>query len=981
MDTLGFLSKILPREGIYYACVAGPGKQFRHIPCYSVEELVAEFTQRRDTDGETLYHANATFKNESVVTREGKTEWRVAENQHLLRSFYLDIDTGPEKDYPNKKAAAAGVVSFCSAVQLPLPMMVSSGNGLHCYWVLTEDVLPSEWLPVAFMLAAAAAHEDFRVDRTATIDARRVLRPVGSINRKPNKPSREVTLVSDQPEVSLDFFESQLEAYIKSNSVNVIVKDSYNADLNTALTGHIGPSIPSYAETIAEHCQQIAKMRDTQGDVSFDVWRAVAGTLKHCEDGVEFAVKWTERRAETGHAQTDVEAEMGKWGAGPATCTHFELHNPEGCEGCPQKGKQKSPITLGYRELMQEESEQTVIKDGREVVEIIPEFPRGYSFVNNLMCRSIEIEDRVVVTPFSTTLFYPRARFQKEDSKWALSIRSHMPREGIKDFDIDQASLAAQADMLKSLAANQIVTTHQKSAGANMNAYLKDWLEKLKVETDEQRTYLHFGWQENEHSFLIGNRLYSKNVPPKDVILSHRTKSKLVNFPEQLGSVEVWSQAIDAMYNIPGEEYRQYAIASSFGCALTPMSAEENYCGVLFAITGGQTSKGKTTVSHSALSVWGNPKKLYYSSEDGLTDNALYATLGTYQNVPILLDEYTHIGADAFSKLCYAVSSGVEKSRMTVGKGTGVGFADVASWAVTPFITANKPLHALLSTRGNSEAEAVRLIETHIDEHVMRDVDKMLWQDYTRDVQANYGTAGAVFAQYIVDNRSEVNQLMNKWMRRLVDDVSDRKYRFYRGHAECTMAAVEIANKLGILNFNVEKLYTYAVQLFKRLARDVEDQNSTTTEDAISAMINALSPGIAVTDYYKDLRADSLPELVRLSGEWTGRVIRGSKGNSEPLAGRLYLSMQAVRKWCAENRVGYNEMVIECKRLSLWIPLGEGKFVLGRGTNQTTGQSRCICLNYTTLQGLYDFSFVKDTAPPVRKTPDSYDQRPMASNE
>jgi hypothetical protein len=972
METLDFLQRILPQSGVYYVCMARPTHGGMAHKAFTDLPSMAAFIKKADHTGElALYHACASYKQDHLIENDKKVYRRPA-NRNLARSFWIDLDTGEgrefdengkRKGYADKKSAWLDLRTFCTTVRLPQPLVVDSGNGLHGYWVMDVDMTPSQWLPVAEQLAACLAHCKVYVDTSVTRDFARVLRPVGTVNRKPNKVPREVVVKHDGKGCTFEYFKAALEDFIAEHDIVVESKKEWTGDLNSDLTAHLAPQVPTWAETAADHCAQLAQVRDTEGDVSYEHWRAALGVAKHCEDVEEVAIQWTAKR-HINHAKTDTEFEMNSWDAGPATCAHFALHNPDGCEGCPHSGKVKSPITLGRRELVQEEMVEVVKKDDKLVHAVIPEFPKGFSYMNNLMCQSVENEDRIDIVPFCRTLFYPYRRVRQENNDSVITIRAHMPREGIKEFDVECSVVTKGIDLEKILGAQQIMTTHHSKASKSMQAYLKDWLENRKMTTDEFKTYPHFGWQEGDKEFLVGERLYCHDGQVREALLGSKPRTKASSFPKELGSLEAWSQAIERMYNKPGEEHRQYAIASSFGCALTPLSMEENYNGVLFAIVGGRTSKGKTTVARSALSVWGNPQKMFFGTEDGTTANAMYANLGTYQNLPMLFDEYTHIAADDFSKMCYTVSSGIEKSRLVAGRGSaGVGFAEVASWKLSPFITANKDLHALLSTRGgSSEAEAVRMIQISIDEHQMIDEDKLVWQELTQTVNANCGVAGDAFMRYVITHREEVNAIMDQWMRRLVQDVPELKYRFYRGHAQCSMAALEIAHNLGIVKFNVQRVYEYVVGLFIRLAKDVEEQNTSSVEDSISAMITALSPGIGVTGTYQDMRAGAMPEEVRIIGEWTGRLVIGAKDQNnkpDPLTGRLFLSVLAVRKWCAENRVGYNELLRECQALGLWVPMLNTKFVLGRGTSRPTGQMQCICLNNDQLQRLYGTEFMR----------------------
>jgi hypothetical protein len=71
---------------------------------------------------------------------------RLAANAMSLKSIWIDVDVGPNKLYPDVKAAIAAVFTFCTKHSLPTPSaMVGSGNGLHVYWISKTPLTPAEW--------------------------------------------------------------------------------------------------------------------------------------------------------------------------------------------------------------------------------------------------------------------------------------------------------------------------------------------------------------------------------------------------------------------------------------------------------------------------------------------------------------------------------------------------------------------------------------------------------------------------------------------------------------------------------------------------------------------------------------------------------------------------------------------------------------------------------------------------------------------
>jgi hypothetical protein len=192
---------------------------------------------------------------------------------------------------------------------------------------------------------------------------------------------------------------------------------------------------------------------------------------------------------------------------------------------------------------------------------------------------------------------------------------------------------------------------------------------------------------------------------------------------------------------------------------------------------------------------------------------------------------------------------------------------------------------------------------------------------------------------------------MLAWAKRIEQAIPDTKYRFYRGHVECSMAGLEIARELGLVTFDVEQVYEYAVRLFTDMAENVKTQNTVDIEDALSAVITSLADKIIVSTEYR-ANKDGNAEFARDIKDAVGRYIIGSK-NEKLLAGRLYLKVDAVRSWCAGNRVEFKKLLATAKSMGVLIDLEDSRFVLGRGTTCPAGQVRCICIDMRKLEAIY----------------------------
>ncbi len=131
MNTIEFLRHVLPYEGVY-VLFRNNLAQGRHRQVYfhSIDEL-AEAADYYDSDGWDIYFALSNYT--TVGTRKG-------EDAKQIKAFFLDLDCGPEKEFPSQTEALAQLRAFCTALDLPKPLMVNSGRGVHVYWVLSEPV-------------------------------------------------------------------------------------------------------------------------------------------------------------------------------------------------------------------------------------------------------------------------------------------------------------------------------------------------------------------------------------------------------------------------------------------------------------------------------------------------------------------------------------------------------------------------------------------------------------------------------------------------------------------------------------------------------------------------------------------------------------------------------------------------------------------------------------------------------------------------
>ena len=989
MDTLTFLQTILPESGFKYVVLFERDRPYpRHRAYESLEEMATAITSyNRDSQYTAVYHACSSYlaKFQDVeIKGKAKRVTRKAVNWRSAKCFWLDLDCGegystmvPPKGYESKKAAAVAVSKFAAAVGWPNPMLVSSGNGLHAYWPLTSSVNHTSWVKCADILKASAVLWGLVADPTRTADFASILRPVGTLNRKRADDPKRVSVLRECAPSNAKTLYDAIKVYAAANNVTmapdlgVLPEHLRGEVLNTDLTAHLPYSnAPVDPEIMADKCKQVGAMRNTAGDVGYDHWRGVIGLLTHSEGGRPKAEDWSSERASTGHDSTDWAMRYDTWDAGPSTCEFFSKCNPEGCTGCEFKGKVNTPLVLGRVIPVTVEHEvevATATADETEVI-TIPAYPQGYQWANGLLSRLMVDKDGITqVHSFAPHQFYPTMRIRGEDGAYKIGLRMHLHNNRTRDFQMPFEAMSSASDMLKSLAKYELMQTNHPNAGIHLTAYLRDSLEQLKRRVEETNTLTSFGWKDEMRGFLIGDRYYAADGSVKRVLLGGYASQKQAALTAPQGTLAGYAKPLNYVYNREGMESLQYAICSGWGSILNPF-CEELYCGLLLAITGGDSGKGKSTVAYASVYAFGDSNAMALKSDDAGTRNALWATVGAFNNLPLIFDELTGVEADWFSNFTYTLSLGEERARLQ-STGAGVKFANQSSWRMSPFGTANKDLHGVLAaTQANSQAEAVRMVQIHVDSYPIPKLEETEVQTALAQMKANRGTAGAALIQYAVTHTELLFERIRAKVSMLVEHIPGTKYRFYRSHAACTLVAAEIAAELGVCAFDTEKLTEFSITLMQKLAKEITVNNTVTSEDAFSRMVASLTPGIVVTSEYRDSRSLSGVETPRnaLKGSIVGRYVLGTKQDAA-FAGRLFLCQKSMREWCMKNRTDFQN-VLNHLRLAGALVTEDERVTLTRGTDLPRVQQRCVIIDLTKLEASGPVLVVNNTALPAAQS-------------
>ena len=153
MDTKTFLGSVLGDEGNYCLwCYNSKDKADIKQEFYSSVEELLDRSAELDGNKYNVFFALGTFKEPTN---------RKQINVQQLKSFFIDLDCGPSKDFPTQAGATEALRRFCKTNKLPRPTMVNSGNGIHVYWPLVVPVDEATWWPVAERLKQLCAAQYF----------------------------------------------------------------------------------------------------------------------------------------------------------------------------------------------------------------------------------------------------------------------------------------------------------------------------------------------------------------------------------------------------------------------------------------------------------------------------------------------------------------------------------------------------------------------------------------------------------------------------------------------------------------------------------------------------------------------------------------------------------------------------------------------------------------------------------------------------
>ena len=895
MKTETFLEKVLSGDGYYCMFASRSSDSKRVQKFYTSISAVLDAAHTLDADGYDAYFALSTFEEDNS---------RKVDNAKQLKSFFLDLDCGVTKDYPDQNTALSALRQFCTVTKLPKPLIVNSGRGVHAYWLLDEAVGKDDWIPIAERLKRLCAQHNLFADPAVTSDAARVLRIPGTHNHK-GDPPHSVGYFGDvgaiKP-ISLERFSGCLgidiapppSKYIPSGASAVM--DALMGNKTSVFKDILDKTLRGAG------CAQLGNLIRNQAEVPEPLWRAGLSIAKFCEDGDKAARAISRNHPDYNQYETAKKMDFIK---GPYRCATFDEYAPEVCTSCPHWGKIKSPIVLGGKIREASEEDNIVVEapalslpNNPTSTYVIPKYPHPYFRGANggVYTRITQPEGEVEeVLVYHHDLYVVR-RINDPETGEAVVMRLHMPHDGVKEFTVPMGIVTSRDEFRKAL--NRVGVAVVKVEP--LMGYTMDWIKELHSSVAANEARKQFGWTDDTMSaFVLGNQeILADKIefnPP-----SSQTGGLFASF-EPKGTFEAWKETIN-FYNRDGFELHQYMVGTGFGSALMKLSAIS--CAAMHVYSK-DSGVGKTTAMLAGMSIWGDPKELVMFEKD--THNTKMHRGEVYHNLPLYIDEVTNSRPKELSDFAYQVTGGRQRARMHGS--TNAERYRGEPWQFLSVTTGNLSVIEKISLyKALPKAEAQRVLEVKADRLFKKSQDKAETDAFSKALEANYGHAGPVFVQHVMANLDAVKRITAE-VQAKVDAGAQltSENRFWSAHVTHTLTGLIFAKKLGLVDYDIAKIFKFAIQMLKLNLNAASDM-STTAQEVLNDYINEHWNNVLWIKSTDDLRkgeSGALDSLIVPEALPRGQLVARYETDIK----RAYLIPKPFRAWCAEQQINYGSVV------------------------------------------------------------------------
>mgnify|MGYP003112262760 FL=1 len=869
---LKILERLLPDEG--YICLIGLSDDGPMQTFHTEWEEVYKQIDLLLSIGKNVHFALSTFDIEKR-NREAVTG---------VKSFWLDIDCGENKDYPSQAIAIKEVMGFCKKTRLPRPTLINSGNGLHCYWILDGEITKEEWQPLAEKLRQLCVNENLKTDAAVTCDISRALRVPDTLNYK-TTPPKKVSVLSEAPDVPFD----ELVKVLDGVDIAVNNTTDFEPDPNKMFCFK-----KILSKTIeGEGCEQIKYGVTKQNEADYNFWRAVLSIATNCSDS-EKSIHIVSNKHKKYNPNKTIEKAKDLLNK-PYRCSTFDKYRPGVCTSCKHWQKIKSPIVLGMS------IKQTEIEDNKSFLDKkFPQLPDPYfRAVNGGIYRKSRDLSQDDLCIYENDLFITKRLNDKERGDMVLA-QLNLPKDGIREFLIPLSTMTSKEELRKLLAIHGIVMMSKQLD--QLMAYLIACTKNQQKKHEAEIMRTQFGWTDDNSTFILGDKEINcsavKYSPP-----SPNTES-ICKWLTHKGDMDKWKEVI-RIYNKPEFEPHCFGLFTAFGA---PLIKHLGFNGALINLINSSSGTGKSTILKVCNSVYGHPDKLLAQETDTFA-HKMYR-LGVMNNLPYTVDEITNMHPESVSALLYNVSQGSGPGRMQAS--TNVERKNDTNWSLIALASSNASMAEKLSMiKSFADGEIMRLLEYRLDRtnNISKADAHKLFEDALLN---NYGLAGPIYIQWLVKNLSKAINVAKDVQKTLDKRAGlNAKERFWSAVIACNITGAHMAKNLDLIDLDVDRVLRWSINELVPTLRDQMLEPEIDFIAVLGGFLNNNRGNILVIDGQSDARNKvvSLP-IIEPRYELTVRL--------EPDTKKMYIYSKAIKDYCVKQQITFKDLVRNLKQKGIY---------------------------------------------------------------
>ena len=926
-----FYEKLLPQQGVY--CIGEldrskpSDRNFRHLFANNLEELYEKIDQVKAREHD-VYVTMGTFSRYS----------RKAPDCIYHKSFFIDFDVGDlkaleGKGYESQEDALEALEGFVKEHDLPPPIRVNSGIGIHAYWIFDEEIKAEEFKPYAEKFKALCIKSGLAIDKGATpADLARVMRWVGSYNYRANPPVQSYFMDEEFNEYSFEAFKEFLDDQDldipQPKDDPILSKARKGLDEETLAITKADNWEYLFSKIVTrsledDGCAQIKHIILNAKTVGYPEWTAGLRLAAHCHDHEEAIHLMSEDYEGYDREQTIKTAYSFDE---PPICQHFESEiDSERCKSCKYRGKIHTPISLGKSlKIATANQEDTVREDedteevptpksleqlGKEFPEFLQPFVRGSNGgVYYVPPAAIgkdgqkHQDDPIMVCPYD---FYPISRMFSPTDGECMKMRLELPNDDAREFVIPMKYLYAK-DKFREIVSYHGVTPSPKAMEL-LNNYVIRWQQYMIGAQKAAIMRTQMGWTEKNESFVAGEKEILANGKVIDAPVSPNCK-QVSRWLHADGSFEEWQTAANKL-NMPGFEYHAFVLLCGFA---SPLMRFTSTPGMSISLTGA-SGAAKTGALYGALSVFGKPEPL---SVLDATENGMVGRYLTLHNLILGMDEVSNRHGKMLADLIHKISQGKAKIRMQGSVNAEREYERSAS-LISVFTTNESVYSKLEAFKGNPRGEAARLIEFLMPQPdaLKGDHGGKIGTEIFNTFNYHYGHAGPMFIKAVFEmGDPKVKEYREAWEAKFVSDFGDpSEYRFYKNLMSVVFTAGQIVNEANILSLDLERIYMKILKAMVAIRDDVVKVNYIDYESVLGDFCNKYIQHILVM---RDNIIVKEPRGALMARVDVDQCI-------------MTVSKSELKKYLNEHNVSTREFELEMKEKKALIDIKKGRLASG----------------------------------------------------